>query len=219
MATTIAELLVELGVEADSPEIAKLNKALEDTERQAPKSGGRLKAVGKAMAAVGVFAVGAAAGAAKLAQSTAETGDRIAKTARSAGISAEAFQRQSHAFDLAGVSQEGFTKATTKMQLELERARNGELTPFVKTLDAVGLSVDKLGDGDMALIDFVSAVGDIGDESRRSALLSQAFGERIGAQLASAAEQGKDALVAAAMATQNVYTEEDLANAEAYIDA
>jgi len=219
VATTIAELLVELGVDADSPEIDKLNKALEDTDTQGAKSSNRMKQVGKAIAAVGAIAVGAAAGAIKLANATAETGDRIAKTSRSAGISAESFQRQAHAFDLAGVSQEGFLKATTKMQLELERARNGELTPFVKTLDSIGLSVDELGDSDMALIDFVSAVGDIGDSSRRSALLSQAFGERIGAQLASAADQGKDALIEAAMATQNVYTDEDLANAEAYIDA
>lgn len=93
----VRELITKLGFQSD-------NKALDQFKQS-------LGTVTKGLTAMVGGATAAAAGAFKLANDTAASGDEIAKTARQLGISAEELQSLRFAFDRMGVSESEATKA------------------------------------------------------------------------------------------------------------
>ncbi len=220
MTTEIAELVVKLGVDADSAAVKDLDDSMKGVDSS---TGGARKAFGKfakGVAVVGAVAAGAVVSLVKMADSTANAGDQIAKSSRAAGVSAEAYQRQRFALDLAGVSQSAYEKGTKKIAQELERARQGEVTPFTKAITAAGGSLDDFGDNaDDNLPTLIGILGEVDDASQRTALLAEALGAKVGPEFATAVIQGKEALEAAGLTLNTVYTAEQLKNAEDYVDA
>lgn len=219
MPTTIADLVVRLGVEADSDAVKALDGSLGDATTSAGGASRAMAGFAKGLAVVATAAVGAAVAVVKIADGTAKAGDEIAKNSRAAGLSAEAYQRQAFAYDLAGVSQSSFEKGTKRVKQELFRARQGEVTPFTDAMNAAGISLEDFGEGDDELVDILDAIGKVGDESTRTALLAEALGAKIGPEFATAAIQGKEALEAAGLTLKTVYTPKQLKDSEDYVDA
>lgn len=219
MADTIAELVVKIGVKADSDEVKALENATDGAGDSALSAREAFGGFAKGLAVVATVAAGAVVSLVALADSTAKAGDEIAKNARATGISAEAYQKQRFAFDLAGVSQGAFEKGTRRIGQELERVRNGDVTPFSKAIAQAGISIDDFTDNDTQLLTYLDAVGKVGDESQRVALLTIGLGDRIGGQMATAAETSKEKMLELGEGLKTVFSEEQLTNAENYVDA
>ena len=89
----------------------------------------------------GVAAAGA--GVVALANTFAETGDKVAKTADRIGMGIEAYQGLSYAMQQSGLSAEEFDSALDKFNLTVRQGAAGNAAAR-KQLEEIGLSADKL---------------------------------------------------------------------------
>lgn len=162
---TIRELVTKLGFEVDDSQLKEFNKSVETVK-------GTLVALGTA----------AAAGAAALfgvAKSVADTGDEIAKTAPTVGLSTRALQEYRYAADLAGVSNTEFTSSMQIFNRTIGQAQKGTGTA-VKTLEELGISL-KNADGsarsnEQIMNDLAHTFSRIPNEAEKAALAQELFG-------------------------------------------
>ncbi len=191
--SVIKEFLFGLGWKVD-------NSGLDEAEKKALASAKRTtdewkKAgaqISKSIAVVGAVAVGAAAGIFKFAESTAAAGDRVAKTAKQAGVAANELQRMEFAIERSGGSAQGLSKAVRTMTLNLENAAQKGSGPLAEGLAQVGLKAEDLLN--LSLEEKMSKISEalrgVGDESRRSGLAMQIFGAKGGAELKPLLDEG-----------------------------
>ena len=116
---------------------AKLKKA-EKTTKSFSNEAAALKKLGK-----GFLAVAAAAGAVFLATDKALGKlDKMGKSAKNIGLTAEAFQELSHAADLSGVSVDLFQKSMLKLEAAVVTAQKGTLTQ-VEAFESMGIAISE----------------------------------------------------------------------------
>ena len=136
--------------------------------------------------------VGAAALAAMGARAL-ESADQIAKGARNANLSAAAYQRLAHVWELSGSSAEALTKASQTLSsriLDLDRG----LSTSVELFGKLGLKLGDIKGRDAAAqLDLVLArLRAVADDSTRTAIAQQLLGragKELGSVLASSGEQ------------------------------
>jgi hypothetical protein len=136
--------------------------------------------IGKAVAGV---SIAAGAGLIKLTADAVNFGDAIDKAAKRTGLSAEAMQAFALAADLSGSSMEGLEKGVKRMASVILDAENG-LSTAQDAFDGLGISLDDIKGKtpEQQLRTFLSALADVEDMSKRSALAQDVFG-RAGTDL------------------------------------
>jgi len=206
----VRELLTKWGFKVD-------DKALKSFEE-------RLGGIQKTVKAVGAAATVAAAGMFGLARSTAKAGDWIAKTARGAGLTAEALQELMHAANIGGVSNDEFAKTVQKLSRTMKDARDG-LTSYQEAFDELGVSVvDSEGNlraTDAVLEDMAEAFQRMPDGPTKTALAMELLG-RGGAKMIPFLNAGKKSMRALRVEAHElggVLDKETLDSSEAWIDA
>lgn len=128
--------------------------------------------------------------------STADANDLLAKTARRAGVSAQALQEYAYAAQLAGSDQETLYRAVRVFGLSLGqlRAKGGPLQEFLAKVSPDLRKMLLATNGtEQALEVLFEAIAKLPDANRRAALTSAAFGEE-GRALTTMVEDGTDAL-------------------------
>jgi hypothetical protein len=148
---------------------------------------GRLTIVTAAMGA-------AVAGAVALAKGAAETGDRIAKSARQAGVSAQYYQEMEYAIrQVTNLTQEEFDKALVTLNRRLGEAQQGS-EGAIDAFEKLGFSQADLASGavttEQAMDAATRVLSGITDPSLRAAVATELFGRagaKLGGQLGGAA--------------------------------
>jgi hypothetical protein len=187
--------------------------------------GGLTRGIGRMVGlAGGVGVVGATMGIYRLATSAATAGDTIAKTAKQAGISAQAFAELRHAADLSGVTNEEFAKGVVYFNRTLgdAKAGTGALTTILNKMSPALLESLKAADGsEEALSIFNAALAETSDESVRASLAAAGYG-RAGAKIAPMFAKGTEAVAEARAEFKRYFGEIDgpgLKSAEDFIDS
>lgn len=150
--------------------------------------------------------------------------DKIAKTARTIGISGEEFQRLAFAAERSGSSLSSLSRAARNVSRNLRDASRGEGKAFVAALKDINLeSKDFIG------LDFEGKLGLIGDALNtvddglvRTAIAQKIFGEKAGPELASLLQGGTAEIRKLGDEAERlglVMSEEGLKAAEDYQDA
>jgi hypothetical protein len=116
--------------------------------------------------------------------------DGMAKTARAAGLSAEAFQEYSHAADLAGIESEAMSGALIKLNVNLGKATAGSKKQ-VDALNALGVTST---DTNTALGQIADGMQRIQDPAERARLAAVLFGQEAGPRLVELLSQGSGAM-------------------------
>lgn len=109
--------------------------------------GNRTQALGRQMSFLSGGIVAGAVGMFALARGTASAGDEIAKSARAAGVSGEAFQELTFALgQVAGMSQEQVATALQRLTRSMGEAVDGN-EDFIRTFEAAGISLEEIQNG------------------------------------------------------------------------
>lgn len=230
--TTIAELLVEIGVEVEDAEKAEADiKALKDETKELGEGAkgatkdtkGLSDGLGKNLA-LGAAAAAAAIAAAAVAifnfvNETTTAIDKTNKLATSLGLPIEELQRLEFAAGQSGVEAEKLKAGILKVNTALLDLKNG-----------TGAAIEPLGDLGLGLKDLenlttterIGLIGErlqeIGDDAERSALSAKIFGEEAGPAMASLLAEGREGLKRLGDAAQNVVTQEDADRASEFQD-
>lgn len=146
---------------------------------QMNRVGARLSIISGAFAAAGIAAFG-------LASSTASVGDEIAKTARGAGVGADALQEYRFALgQVAGASAGEVDAALTRLNRTIGEAAKGT-GPAIEALEKLGFSTEQIASGTItteeAMGRFVDAMNEAESAATAAALSSDLMG-RAGASL------------------------------------
>jgi hypothetical protein len=230
---TIAKLLIAIGVSVNGAkkaqdEVDGTTKSAEDTDKKgSPKLQAFAKAAKIAFGGVTVAAAAAsgavlAAGAAIFAFANEQTQhmDEIAKGSKKLGLSGDEYQRLSQVAEHTGTSMEHFGGGVRRLNAELLNVSNGTGDAFAQKLAAIGLSAEQL-EG-RSTTDQIGMIGDalnlIENDAERAARAAAIFGEDAGPGLANVLAAGTDGLTAMSGAAKGVFTEDDLAKAEAFQD-
>jgi len=180
--TTIREMLVRLGVKADSAAVSDYDKKLGGVKRTM-----KAAAAGAVALAVGLFAV---------AKSTANTADQAAKASQQIGISTEQYQELKHAAELSGASIGEVETAFRRQAVASDEARAGTAL-YLEAYKRVGISVDDLNGpltDQVALFEATAeGMGGLATEQERIAVANALFG-RSGAKLLPLLNQGADGI-------------------------
>jgi hypothetical protein len=150
----------------------------------------------KAVLGLGAMAVAGGAAMFAIAKATADRGDALGELAEQIGFGTTALQEYQYAGQIAGVSQEtmntallGFTK-----RLGEAKAGTGSLASFLGKVSPELLEqVTAAGSAEEAFGLYLDAVGGVGDETKRAALLQAAFG-RGASSLGLLATRGADGI-------------------------
>lgn len=200
--TTIAELLIKLGVSVEGANEAEReldgvkDSAVNVEDEGGSKLGSFAATAGKAFAAVGAAAVAASVGIFKMVDSITAAADETVKGAKAAGIQADEYQRLAFAAQISGTN----TKALSIASRTLSRGFNDAATkgtgPFVEGLELVGLRLD-----DLAELEFedrlgviADAINGLGSESEKLAASQLLLGARAGPQLATLLAEGSEGI-------------------------
>jgi hypothetical protein len=148
---------------------------------------GRLTIVTAAMGA-------ATAAALALAKDAAETGDRIAKSARQAGVSAQYYQEMEFAIrQVTNLTQEEFDKALVTLNRRLGEAQQGS-KGAISAFEKLGFSQAQIASGAVTTEEAMDAatrvLAGITDPALRAAVATELFGRsgaKLGGQLGGAA--------------------------------
>jgi hypothetical protein len=229
----MASTPIRFTFEGDTSDLEKalnqVGRQFDKTEKQATSLGSAAVKAGKA-AKVGLTAVGVAAAAAAAAvlaatKATITFGleaDKIAKSAKAVGASAEDFQKIVGAFGLGGLTAEQTEMAVKKLGLRIGQVAAGAGGPAAEAFKKLGLSAAQLEalplPERMALI--ADRVKDLGSQSQRAAVLNAIF-EESGLAMAGAFAQGGDAIRDAAQQIEDagIITNEVARQAEDMADA
>lgn len=223
MTTTIAELVVELGVKADSQAVQQLDNSVKKVGISATDARAGLTTFAKGVGAVGAVVAGAVAGMLKMADSTAKAADELIKGARRAGVSGQEFQRLALAAEEADVSTGALIKSSSQFAIMLRDAQRGDAgaKDFVDALGDIGLKFQDL-EGLSRTQQFgviADELNKVEDQSTRTAISAEIFGKRYGPELANLLATGSAGIDEVTGSLRNVFTDEQFAAAESYNDA
>ena len=182
---------------------------------------GSYAAAGIAIAAATTAAV---AGTIHLTTSTAELGDKIAKTSRRMGISTNAYQAFDHAMNVAGTSMDQQGEAISKISRKIRDAAEGVGTG-AKAFERMGISVrDSQGNvksSEAVILEVADAFSELPDGVDKAAISMDLF-EESGTKLIeflNMGSEGINTLGAEAIALGGVMSNEATAAAEQFNDA
>jgi len=198
MSTTVAELLIKMGVSVEGAkaaegEIKGVTNAAQDTDK---KGGGGIKkfgaTAGKALAAVGVAALAAGAAIFKLVDSVTKSADEVVKGSKAAGLGTEAYQRLSFAAKISGTDIKAISIASKTAARGLNDAATKGTGPMVEGLELVGLRIEDVIDlpFEKQLGVFADAISGLETESEKLAASQLLLGSRSGPQLATLLAEG-----------------------------
>jgi hypothetical protein len=185
---TVAELLVEVGVDAKQANAAadKLGKKLEKTEKSAIKMGEGFKNLGKMLAGFAVAAVGAGTALFGFVNKATSAGDAIGKQAKQAGLGTTEFQKLGFAAERSGTNIDTMSRAVRNQSRFMRDAESNSVTPFTKALAEVGLTLEDL-QAQTTVTDRLGLIGDalsgVEDEARKVDLAMKLVGEEAGPRL------------------------------------
>ena len=233
MSTTIADLLIKIGVSVDGAkkaedEIDGVTGAAEDTDKKGSGKLSKFASVAKvAFGGVAVAATAAtgailAAGAAAFSFANEQTQhmDEIAKTSATLALSTDEYQRLSQAAGHLGTSTEDLGAGIRKLNADMLQVASGGGQDFQDKLARIGLSADML-DG-KTTTESIGMIGDalnlIEEPAIRAARAAEIFGEDAGPKLANVLAAGTAGLTELSEAAQGVFTRDQLAQAEALQD-
>jgi len=146
--------------------------------------------------------------------------DTLSEQAAKSGLGLEAYQRLGFAASLAGTDVETLSKATLKLDIHLRDIEAGGGKKAVRALQSLGLTVDDLTGKSKTeqLAVIADAMGGIADEGTRGAIAVELLGES-GRELLPTLAAGGDAIRETADGLGKVFTQDELAKAEAYQDS
>jgi hypothetical protein len=155
--------------------------------------GSRVTAIGKTMSIYTAGIAAATAAAFKLAESTAATGNEIAKSARQAGVSGEYFQEMAFAIgQVTNVTQDQLTTALTMLNRKLGEAQNGSASA-IRAFERIGIAAEDIANGTVntekafdAFVQTMEATTDPAIAAAVSTALLGRSGAALGSQLAGA---------------------------------
>jgi len=157
VATTIRDLLVKLGVKADSRAALRFDKSIAGVKRR------------MALAVAGATALGGAI--VGLTLKFAKSGDEAAKRGKQIKITAEEYQQLSFAMERAGGTSADVEKAL-KRQAKLSYDLSRGLSTAVEAFDAIGLKqkdIKGLGQAEL-FTKIAESLREVKDETRQVAL-------------------------------------------------
>jgi len=200
--TTIAELLIKLGVSVEGAKEAEreLDGVRESAENVEDEGGSKLGSfaatAGKAFAAVGAAAVAASVGIFKMVDSITAAADETVKGAKAAGIQADEYQRLAFAAKISGTNTKALSIASRTISRGFNDAATKGTGPFVEGLELVGLRLE-----DIAELEFedrlgviADAINGLGSESEKLAASQLLLGARAGPQLATLIAEGSEGI-------------------------
>jgi len=174
--------IADVIVKVNTRDIDKANTKLAKAEKQTKTLTTGFSKMGKAVKGVGVgfLAVAAAATLAfRAMDKSLKFADNIAKSAKSIGITAEAFQELTFAAELSGLSQEGLVKGFIKLERASIDAQRGLKTQIDAFADMNIVVEDLKGLAPEELFNKVAdGIASIEDPIRRAAVNAQIFGAR-----------------------------------------
>lgn len=211
MATTIRELVVKLGIDADTAALSKFESGVSDMK--------------SSLAALATAGIGAAAAVAAVAVSTATAGDNASKGGQRIGESAETYQELAFAAERSGTSISTLETALLRQAGALSELESGT-GKAGEALDSLGISArDSNGDlkSNSALLEEVAtALVGVTDEQERLRLAQDIYGSRLAGQLIPLLSEGGDGIAALRQQARDlggVMSDEAAANSVAFADA
>ncbi|MFB6371629.1 MAG: hypothetical protein ABEN55_00605 [Bradymonadaceae bacterium] len=189
MATTVRELLVEFGVDADQEAMARINDGINDV-----KSG--LKKITQVATVATAALGGLGAGLVREAKRAAEWGDEALKSAHRTGLAADQVQRLRHAAQLSdadlgalqrGLKRLGRTANDAEMGLSTAQDAFAQLNLDWRNAQDNLKSVDRL------LLESAERISELDSKTQKLALAQELFG-RGGAELLPLLNQGKEGI-------------------------
>ena len=217
MATTIAELLVQIGVSVEGAKKAEeqidglktsgqaAGQSLEkDLGGGAEVAGVQTVALGN-LVAQGVTALAGlalqaiktgAAFAIDLVTGFAAAGDEIAKTSKQLGVGAQSLQRLTFAAERSGVSSASLQRSIRTLQVGLIDAREKGVGPAADGLALLGLQLEDIpvDDAEAAFGVISDALQNVESEAERSSIAADLFGQRAGIELKSLLVEGSEGI-------------------------
>jgi len=217
MATTIAELLVEIGGSVEGAKKAEdqidglktsgqaAGQSLEkDLGGGAEVAGVQTVALGN-LVAQGVTALAGlalqaiktgAAFAIDLVTGFAAAGDEIAKTSKQLGVGAQSLQRLTFAAERSGVSSASLQRSIRTLQVGLIDAREKGVGPAADGLALLGLQLEDIpvDDAEAAFGVISDALQNVESEAERSSIAADLFGQRAGIELKSLLVEGSEGI-------------------------
>ncbi len=159
----------------------------------------------------------------KIAKSSAEAGDRIAKTSKSVGLGTDAFQELQFAAERSGVASSVFESsmgALSKRVGEL-KARTGSLNShLLKTNPALHAQIKNAKSSEEAFMLLSDSLSKMDDTQEKNALTSAAF-SRAGLKMNLVLSEGRDGIAELRSEARKygIISESGLQNAQDYTDA
>lgn len=183
------------GIKATADSLDSLGSRAEDAGRRLQVIGDRITGLGKSLSVVSAGIVAAGAGMFALANSTADAGDRIAKTARAAGVSGQYFQEMAYAIgQVSDLSEGQFGDALGFLTKRIGDAATGS-ADAARALEALGFTQDQIASGAISTEDafsrFVSKMDESVNPAVAAALSADLFGRSaasLGPQLSGAGD-------------------------------
>jgi hypothetical protein len=150
-----------------------------------------------------------------------QVADDIGKLADSVNVSTTFLQQYQFAAEQSGISTEGFTKALRFFAKGVGEATMG--TGLAKrAFEEMGISLEdvdgKTKNTEDLFKEFFHSLESIQDPLKRSGLLAQVFGSRVGIQMANLIKSGAVAMDDLAKSATGIIDEETIRNAEAFND-
>jgi len=129
--------------------------------------------------------LGAVTALTALAKKGANTADELNKTAKSIGMNVEALQEWNHVATMAGVETGSLEKAFSKVNDILADVALGDVKSFAGVFHALGISMDEIeGKSTEEAFEIIrEALNQVEDQSLRTALANNLFGDKLGSDL------------------------------------
>lgn len=229
---TVAELLIDIGVNVDDAEKAQkkvegLKKETEEAGNKADKAESRFAKWGKTLRsgfATAAKAAGAAVGAVAVALGglvlkKTEAMDATNKLAASLGTGVEELQRLQFAASQSGLDAEKLKAGVQKLNtavLDLESGTGAAKQTFAEL--GIGLEDLKGKTHTQQLGLIADRLNEIDDAAERSAMAARIFGEESGPKMASLLGAGSQGILDLMEQTKGVFSQEDADRASAFRD-
>lgn len=195
MSKVVGDIAVQVGADVTAFErgMDRAKRSTKDFDKQFALTSRNIKRAGAAM---GVAAVAAAAGFAKVAASALEAAENIADIANKSGASIRGLQRLRFAADQNGSSARDMDDALTRLTRRMSLFATDGGGPAAKAIEQLGLNI-RNADGSLRASDEVFAeiaqrFETLEDSAQKAALASQLFGEDAGPRLVPLLSQGAD---------------------------
>ena len=219
----MAERTVVLNILGNADSAREAMQGLEgDSDSLMGKLGNLAKNGIKVATGAAIGLGGALAGAA---MKTASHADDVAKNAREAGISTEAYQELEYALGQAGIEQDTMNRILGRNTQRLGRAAEGN-EKYADAYEDLGVNIHdangELRSSEDVMDDVMVALADIEDPAVRAARAGELLGTRAGRELAGALDDGIEGIDDARQAAHDlgiVLGDETMDQAEAFNDA